>query len=194
MWPRMGCILGGRAHRGLLINGMQGWGNLTDICADQGGALQGHSLSWGSWEGRSKNHVLDVITLLFTPWLDTNQVSFTHTHTHTHTHTQTSYLQNSFAVFYSLIIICLFTFVLLYIFHYKSNSKDIRDSRTSIFLSFILLIFYFILEYRWLTMLWQFQASSERTEAHIHMYPFSLKLPSHPGCHIRLSSVPYAIQ
>ena len=117
-----------------------------------------------------------------------------YTHTHTHTHTQSLYLQNPFTVFYSLIIICMFTFGLLYVFHSKSNSKDIRDSRTSIFLSFIFLIFYFILEYRWLTMLWQLQASSKRTKAHIHMYPFSLKLPSHPGCHIRLSSVPYVIQ
>ena len=134
-WPRMGCILGGRAHRGLLINGMQGWGKLTDICTDQGGRLQGHSLSWGRWEGRPKNHVLDVIALLFTPWLDTNQVSFTHTYPHPHT--QRPCLQHSFPIFYSLIIICMFTFVLFYGFHSKSNSKDTRDPRASIFFSLI---------------------------------------------------------
>ena len=43
-------------------------------------------------------------------------------------------------------------------------------------------------------MLWQFQVNSEGTEPYIGMYPFSLILPSHLGCHITLNRVPCAIQ
>ena len=32
--------------------------------------------------------------------------------------------------------------------------------------------------------------NSKGTQPYIHMYPFSPKLPSHPGCHITLSRVP----
>ena len=32
--------------------------------------------------------------------------------------------------------------------------------------------------------------NSEGTQPHIDIYPFSPKLPSHPGCHITLSRVP----
>ena len=46
--------------------------------------------------------------------------------------------------------------------------------------------FYFILGYSQLTMLWQFQVNSEGTQP--YLYPFSPKLPSHPGCHTALSS------
>ena len=35
--------------------------------------------------------------------------------------------------------------------------------------------------------------NSEGTQPYIYMYPFSPKLPSHPSCHIALSSVPCAI-
>ena len=46
----------------------------------------------------------------------------------------------------------------------------------------------------WLTMLWQFQADSKGTQLYVYMYPFSPKLPSHPGCCITLSRVPCATQ
>ena len=46
-----------------------------------------------------------------------------------------------------------------------------------------------MLEYRW----W-FQVDSKGTQPYIHMYPFSPKLPSHPGCHMTLSRIPRAIQ
>ena len=42
--------------------------------------------------------------------------------------------------------------------------------------------FSFILEYSPLTMLWEFQLHSRVTQPHTYMYPFSPKLPSHPGC------------
>ena len=35
--------------------------------------------------------------------------------------------------------------------------------------------------------------NSEETPLYIYMYPFSPKLPSHPGCHITLSRGPCAI-
>ena len=38
-----------------------------------------------------------------------------------------------------------------------------------------------------LTMLWEFQVNSEETQPYIYMYPFSPKLPSHPGCSISLN-------
>ena len=37
-----------------------------------------------------------------------------------------------------------------------------------------------------------FQVISEGTQSYMYMYPFSSKLPSHPGCHITLSRVPSA--
>ena len=39
-------------------------------------------------------------------------------------------------------------------------------------------------------MLWQFQVDSEGTQPHTYMYPFSPKLPSHPGWHMTLNTVP----
>ena len=61
------------------------------------------------------------------------------------------------------------------------------------FMQFILLLsFYFILEYSWLTMLWYFEVDRKGTQAYIYIYPFYLKLPSSPGCHITLSRVPCA--
>jgi len=39
-----------------------------------------------------------------------------------------------------------------------------------------------------------FQVNIERTQSHVHMYPFSPKLPSHPGCHITWSRVLCAMQ
>ena len=53
--------------------------------------------------------------------------------------------------------------------------------------------FYFTLEYTWLTMLHQLQVDSKRTQPYTYTYPFSPKLPSHPGCHMTLSRVPYAV-
>ena len=38
-----------------------------------------------------------------------------------------------------------------------------------------------------------FSGGQEGTEPYIYMYPFSPKLPSHPGCHITLSTVSCAI-
>ena len=35
--------------------------------------------------------------------------------------------------------------------------------------------------------------SSKETQLYIYMYPFSFKLPFHPGCHISLSRVPCAL-
>ena len=46
---------------------------------------------------------------------------------------------------------------------------------------------------RW-TMLWQFQADSKGTQPYLCIYPFSPKLPSHPGCHRALSRAPSASQ
>ena len=53
---------------------------------------------------------------------------------------------------------------------------------------------YFLLGYSWLAVLWYFQVNSQGTQPYTYMYPFSPKLPSHPGCRITLSRVPYAIQ
>ena len=39
-----------------------------------------------------------------------------------------------------------------------------------------------------------FKVNSEGTQPYIYMYPFSPKLPSHPGSHITLHRVPCAIQ
>ena len=39
-----------------------------------------------------------------------------------------------------------------------------------------------------------FRVDSKWTQPFTYMYPFSPKLPSHPGCHITLSRVPCAIQ
>ena len=43
-------------------------------------------------------------------------------------------------------------------------------------------------------MLREFQVDSEGTQPCMCMYPFSPKLPFHPGCHITLSRVPCTIQ
>ena len=53
--------------------------------------------------------------------------------------------------------------------------------------------FHFILEYSQLTMLWQFPVDSKGTQPYTCMFPFSLKLFCHPGCHITLNKVPCAI-
>ena len=58
------------------------------------------------------------------------------------------------------------------------------------FFVFLCLTFYFILEWGWLTMLWQFQVDSKGIQPYIYMYPFSLKLPSHPGCHKHWAEFP----
>ena len=50
------------------------------------------------------------------------------------------------------------------------------------------LFIYFVLWYSQLTMLCWFQVNSKGTQPYIHMYPFSFKLPSHPGCHKTSSS------
>ena len=42
-------------------------------------------------------------------------------------------------------------------------------------------------------MLWQFHVNHGGTQPHMYMYPFSPKLPSHPGWHITLSRAPCAI-
>ena len=39
-------------------------------------------------------------------------------------------------------------------------------------------------------MLWQFQVDSKGIQPYIYMYPFSLKLPSHPGCHKHWAEFP----
>lgn len=38
-------------------------------------------------------------------------------------------------------------------------------------------------------MLQQFQVNNKGTQLYVHMYPFSPKLPSHPGCHMTLSRI-----
>ena len=46
-----------------------------------------------------------------------------------------------------------------------------------------------------LSELWELVMDREAwPQPHIYMYPFSPKPSSHPGCHITLSRVPYAIQ
>ena len=48
--------------------------------------------------------------------------------------------------------------------------------------------------YSLLTMLWLFQGDSTGTQPFVCRYPFSPKLPSHPGCHItQLSSLCYTV-
>ena len=47
--------------------------------------------------------------------------------------------------------------------------------------------------YSWLTMLRWFQVNSKGTQPYMDMDPFSLELPSHPGCHITLSRDPCAV-
>ena len=42
--------------------------------------------------------------------------------------------------------------------------------------------------------LWYLWTHSKGTQPYIYMYPFSPKLPSHPGCHTTLSRVPCAVQ
>ena len=49
--------------------------------------------------------------------------------------------------------------------------------------------FFLILEYNQLAMLRWFLVDSKRTQPYLYMYPFSPKLPSHPGCHTILSRV-----
>ena len=44
-----------------------------------------------------------------------------------------------------------------------------------------------------LTMLWQFQVNSRGTQPCIYKYPFSPRCPSHPGCHVTLNRVPWAV-
>ena len=46
----------------------------------------------------------------------------------------------------------------------------------------------------WLSILYCHIAKHKRTQSYIHKYPFSPKLPFHPGCHRILSRVPCAIQ
>ena len=41
-----------------------------------------------------------------------------------------------------------------------------------------------------LAMLWPFQADRKGTQPHIHKYPFSPRVPSHPGCYSSLSRAP----
>ena len=53
----------------------------------------------------------------------------------------------------------------------------------------IFLTFYFILEYSQLTLLCYFQMTAKACSHVYTCYPFSLQLPSHPGCHITLSRV-----
>ena len=69
------------------------------------------------------------------------------------------------------------------------------ESRTEVAGLLFFLSFYFILEYSWsITVLCYFQVDSKGTQPYLYMYPFSPKLPSHPGCHMTLSRVPCAIQ
>ena len=56
------------------------------------------------------------------------------------------------------------------------------------FIFCVFLTFYFILEHSQLTVSWSFQVDSQGTQPSIYMYPFCPKLPSHPSCHITLSS------
>ena len=64
-----------------------------------------------------------------------------------------------------------------------------------LFLSSIYLLdLYFTLQHSWLTMLWWSQVDSKGTQPYIYMYAFSPQLPSHPGCHLTLSTVPGAVQ
>jgi len=76
----------------------------------------------------------------------------------------------------------------------SSHSRPPFPFGICILCHFIFFYFNFVLEYSWLTMLWQFQVNSKGIQPYVCMYPFSPKLPSHPGCHITLSRVPCAIQ
>ena len=44
-----------------------------------------------------------------------------------------------------------------------------------------LIVLNFVLEYSWLTMLWQFPGDRKGTQPYSYMYPFSPKFSSHPG-------------
>ena len=51
---------------------------------------------------------------------------------------------------------------------------------------------YFMLEYSWLTNnIVIVLGTQQRTQLYIYMYPFYHRLPSHPGCSIILSRVPW---
>ena len=53
--------------------------------------------------------------------------------------------------------------------------------------------FYFVLEYCWITNNVVIVSDEQQgTQPYIHIYPFSLKLPSHPGFHATSSRVPWA--
>ena len=43
-------------------------------------------------------------------------------------------------------------------------------------------------------MVWQLQVDGNRSLPYEHIYPLSLKPPSHSGCHTMLSRVPWAVQ
>ena len=63
-----------------------------------------------------------------------------------------------------------------------------ESQEVSVFLFFFFFLsFYVVLGYSWLTMLRWFQVNSKGTQPYMDMDPFSLELPSHPGCHITLS-------
>ena len=50
-------------------------------------------------------------------------------------------------------------------------------------------VFILYWRYSWLTILWISNEQWRDSVIHIYMYPFSSRLPSHPGCHIKLSRV-----
>ena len=57
----------------------------------------------------------------------------------------------------------------------------------SFFTFSLLILCWGIVLYTTTTMLWSFQVNSEGTQPYTYVYPFSLKLPSHPGWLITLS-------
>ena len=79
-----------------------------------------------------------------------------------------------------------FSFCLMHPFFKCVNNLNLLLTRTCRPKPFFLLTFNFVLGNSQLTMLPWFQVNREGTQPYECMYPFSLKLPSHPGCHITL--------
>ena len=52
---------------------------------------------------------------------------------------------------------------------------------------------FIVLGYSRLTTLWLFQVNSKGSQPYVHINPFSLKPPSHPGWHVTLRRVPCAM-
>ena len=73
------------------------------------------------------------------------------------------------------------------------KESDMLSDWTELNLFLFFFNFYFVLEYSWITNNVVIVSDEQQgTQPYIHIYPFSVKLPSHPGCHTTSSRVPWA--